>query len=257
MGALDATYDALKAIYTADSGAGGINGTGNAKIVSLVRHTDALESPPLPACTLRLTPARSYDGRSDAMTLVQAQFIVTVDRAQGFTRTNAIRDRIRTKYNGVTVSASGGYSFSKPVWRNSEDTERDTKRIIVETYEMLAFTTGSAPYLGFDANFSGYSGGTCFYFELDRTIEVLATGGEAEDNETYDTGVKSGNGTARFYVTGLPPEPGLYSGCVFTLASGVTLTADVIVHRTQTVCLLGQAQAQVVEASFVVTGGFA
>lgn len=254
MGAVDATFSALQAVYTADSGSGGLSGTGNAKITTFKRDTDAMESPAGVSCLVRVTPARSYDNRSDAMTLMTVQFEVTVERAQGFTRADAIRDRLKTKYNGQTLSASGGYSFSPAVWRQSQDVARDTKRIIVETYELLAFTTGSAPYLGTDAAFSGYSGGTCFYWELTEVLPWADDTTPTSEYAEFVAGYRYWRGQAKFYATAAPPAAGSYTG-VFTLKSGVTKTGTICTQEVRTIAQLGQQQAQIVEVPFLVSGG--
>lgn len=256
MGATDALFSALTTLKTSDTGTGGLHQTGgSSRLVEFVRDKDDKRaSSARPRCVVSVTPMRSLDGRPDAMQVCEVRFTVTVSDAQAFTVHNAIRDRIRTVYNDVTPATTGGYSFSPMAFRSSFDDAGEQDRVLVEVYEVLVYLSGDARLLGYDADFSGYDGGVVFDWAIDRMVGVANNTGVMDYFDTHEVTNKRATFQARFHVTGLPPSPGAFDGCVFTLATGYAITANVTVQSVRTLAVLGQSRMQICEASGPING---
>lgn len=109
-------FDALKAVYDADTGSGGLkNSSATAFVRQFTREDDpdardANQQTPRVLVSIPSIPEEDTFTRGRA--IVFGRFIVVTERDRGFTEMDPVLDRLRSQYHRASLTASSSWSWS-------------------------------------------------------------------------------------------------------------------------------------------------
>lgn len=110
-----ALFNALYAAYQADTGTGGLNASGDQKVVDMVRLGNAKRTINYPYLTveMRLSEQTPFGSNKIPMVTGVVRFHIWTNRDTGMDIQDAVKFRLRTLYNrnALSTQTSGGSSW--------------------------------------------------------------------------------------------------------------------------------------------------